>query len=242
MGWVERFQAEMRRRRQLRAALEEKASSLIEANERLRVEAAERASAEEAISRVAREWTATFDTISDFVSVHDREFRIVRANRALASLLGLHPRDVVGRTCHDLFHGTAEPWPECPHRRAVESGDVTTAEVCDPKIGVPLLVTCSPFFDGEGCLVGTVHVARDISAQKCAEAEREKLIGELQSALAAVHVLSGILPICASCKKIRDEEGQWHPIESYVSSRSEARFSHGVCPECARRLYPGYAD
>lgn len=50
--------------------------------------------------------------------------------------------------------------------------------------------------------------------------------------------LEGILPICASCKKVRDERGHWHAVESYVRDRSEAQFSHGICPECARRLYP----
>ncbi len=50
--------------------------------------------------------------------------------------------------------------------------------------------------------------------------------------------LEGILPICASCKKVRDEQGRWHAVERYVSDRSEADFSHGICPECARRLYP----
>ena len=61
---------------------------------------------------------------------------------------------------------------------------------------------------------------------------------ELQSALAEVKELKGILPICASCKKIRDDKGYWQQIESYISSHSEAEFSHGICPACIARLYP----
>lgn len=194
----------------------------------------------EALGHALREWTATFDAIPDFVSVHDRSFRIVRANQALADFLELHPRDLIGRTCHEVLHGKAEPWLDCPHVAALATGTSVTAEVHDPRIGRPLLVTCSPLFDEEGTLCGSVHVARDISRQKDAEDERERLIAELQQALSTVQMLSGILPICAGCKKIRDEVGEWRPLESYIETHSEAEFSHGICPDCARRLYPDY--
>jgi hypothetical protein len=72
------------------------------------------------------------------------------------------------------------------------------------------------------------------------EAERESLIAELQAALGKVKMLTGLLPICASCKKIRDNQNHWTHIESYVRDHSEAEFSHGLCPDCARRLYPDY--
>lgn len=68
--------------------------------------------------------------------------------------------------------------------------------------------------------------------------ERKRLIRELQQALAEVKTLSGLLPICAGCKKVRDDRGYWTQIESYISARSEASFSHGLCPDCIRRLYP----
>jgi PleD family two-component response regulator len=69
--------------------------------------------------------------------------------------------------------------------------------------------------------------------------EKEKLIGELQEALAKVKTLSGLLPICSSCKKIRDDKGYWNQIETYIRERSEADFTHGICPKCAKMLYPG---
>ncbi len=75
-------------------------------------------------------------------------------------------------------------------------------------------------------------------AKRIAEEERERLIVELQEALAQVKTLSGLLPICMSCKKIRDDEGYWKQIELYIQQRSEAQFSHGICPGCARALYP----
>ncbi len=58
--------------------------------------------------------------------------------------------------------------------------------------------------------------------------------------LKEARVLSGILPICTNCKKIRDEEGNWEQVEVYIKDRSEADFSHGICPECAKKLYPEF--
>lgn len=83
-----------------------------------------------------------------------------------------------------------------------------------------------------------VKEKRRLAERKRAENEREKLIGELQEALTKVETLSGLIPICASCKKIRDDQGYWNRIEDYLSGHSKATFSHGICPECARRLYP----
>src|SRR5207245_6885723 len=72
---------------------------------------------------------------------------------------------------------------------------------------------------------------------------RERELGRrVEQALTDVKVLSGLLPICASCKKIRDDRGYWNQIEAYIGDHSEAAFSHGICPECAERLYPGLAE
>ncbi len=75
-----------------------------------------------------------------------------------------------------------------------------------------------------------------------AERARDQTIIELQQAINEVTKLRGILPICASCKNIRDDEGSWKQIESYIREHSEAEFSHGICPDCARKLYPGLLD
>jgi YesN/AraC family two-component response regulator len=70
--------------------------------------------------------------------------------------------------------------------------------------------------------------------------EREKLIADLQKALAEIKTLQGILPICSCCKKIRNDQGYWQQIEMYIRDHSEAEFSHGICPECAKKMYPKY--
>jgi len=83
-------------------------------------------------------------------------------------------------------------------------------------------------------------VARDVTERKRMEEEREKLIVELKEALLRVRTLSGLLPICSSCKKIRDDEGRWQPLEDYIRDHSEAEFTHTICPECAKKTYPNY--
>lgn len=92
--------------------------------------------------------------------------------------------------------------------------------------------------DEKGTPIKITGIIQDITDRKQAEAEREKLIKDLQETLEKVRILSGMLPICANCKKIRDDKGYWNQIESYIQDHSEAEFSHGICPECAKTLYP----
>jgi hypothetical protein len=84
------------------------------------------------------------------------------------------------------------------------------------------------------------NLTREVVERKRAEQERERVVVELQQALAQVKKLSGFLPICASCKKIRDDKGYWRQIEQYITEHSEALFSHSLCPECAKKLYPEF--
>ena len=78
----------------------------------------------------------------------------------------------------------------------------------------------------------------EMEERKRAQIEKDNLIVELKDALRKVKTLSGFLPICASCKKIRDDSGYWNQIESYIKAHSDAEFSHSLCPECAKKLYP----
>jgi len=76
--------------------------------------------------------------------------------------------------------------------------------------------------------------------RKQAEVEREHLIRELQGALTQVKTLRGLLPICSGCKKIRDDQGYWNRIETFITEHSDAQFSHGICPDCAKKYFPDY--
>ena len=109
--------------------------------------------------------------------------------------------------------------------------------------------TNKAILDQRGNVTGILSVGNDITERKQAEEERKILIQklqqtlkELQEALAKVKTLSGLLPICASCKKIRDDSGYWKQIEAYIREHSDATFTHGICPECVKKLYPGIGD
>ena len=101
--------------------------------------------------------------------------------------------------------------------------------------------TISAIRDGAGRIIGTSSIAYDITERKRIEAERTELIAHLNETLSKVKTLSGLLPICASCKKIRDSQGTWQKLEIYVREHSRAEFSHSICPDCMRRLYPDFA-
>jgi len=110
-----------------------------------------------------------------------------------------------------------------PHRLA--SGELKDVEVFSGPITR----------DGEEVLYSIIH---DISERKTHERKRDQLIEKLEQALAEIKTLRGILPICASCKKIRDGAGNWTKIETYICQYSEVDFTHGICPDCLSQLYP----
>jgi len=91
-------------------------------------------------------------------------------------------------------------------------------------------------------LIYNRRLRREIRARQMAEREREQVINELQTALSNIKQLKGLLPICASCKKIRDDQGYWQQVEEYLLEHSEAEFSHSLCPDCIRKLYPDIAE
>jgi hypothetical protein len=92
-----------------------------------------------------------------------------------------------------------------------------------------------------GLVLGARNLQGHMRARQRAEAERERLIVELQEALANVKTLRGLIPICSSCKKIRDDQGYWTQLETYLKEHSDAQFSHGLCLDCMRKLYPDVA-
>ena len=117
---------------------------------------------------------------------------------------------------------------EWMHKR-IDTGETFPAEV----------LLSAMELDGKPVLQAVV---RDITARKQTEAEHDMLIHDLQDALANVKSLSGLLPICASCKKIRDDKGYWSQVESYIQKHSDATFTHGICPDCIKKLYPALAE
>jgi PAS domain-containing protein len=100
----------------------------------------------------------------------------------------------------------------------------------------PVLVSLTTLTDETGAVAGYLGIVADITERKKYELEREKLIAELQGALAEVKTLSGMIPICSWCKSIRSDKGYWQTVEQYVGTHTDATFSHGMCPSCAEKF------
>lgn len=142
----------------------------------------------EQLMQASRQWEDTFDSISDPISIHDEEFRIVRANKAFARIVGMKPEEFLGRKCHELIHGFHEPWPSCPHGQCMAGREPVTEEFLEPRIGKYLLVSCSPIAEQNNKFLGTVHVIKDITDRnryleelKIRKAELESANAELES-------------------------------------------------------------
>jgi PAS domain S-box-containing protein len=101
---------------------------------------------------------------------------------------------------------------------------------------------CPVWDETQGRTVRLYGAVQDVTERRQAEEEQKRLILELKQALANVKTLRGLLPICASCKKIRDDKGYWTQVEVYLREHSEAVFSHGICPDCMVKLYPGFVQ
>jgi len=149
-------------------------------------------------------------------------------------------KELIGRSHYELFPDLPERWKE-GHRRAL-AGAVEKSDEDQGRIRLDgsydwLKWELRPWRKADGEIGGVIFFIEIITERKEREAEREKLITDLQAALAEVKTLSGMLPICASCKKVRDDQGYWNQIETYIARHTAATFSHGLCPPCLLREY-----
>jgi len=172
----------------------------------------------------------------------DRQGRMSSWNAGAEWIKGYPAHEIIGRHFSCLYPPEAVTCglPERALARAIVEGRVEEEGQLLRKGGARFWanVIITALRDQQGELSGFALVTRDISARKQAEAERERLIQELQAAISDVKSLSGLLPICASCKKIRDYRGQWHPLEVYLREHSEATLTHEFCLECAPHIQP----
>ena len=132
-------------------------------------EIAEQKRMKEQLLHAAEEWRTTFDSVTDLISIHDRDFRLVRVNKAFANALEAHPKDLIGKLCYEVVHCGTGPIKDCPHKRVLETQRPARQEYFEPRLGVHIEASLSPIFDQEGKLIGSVHVARDITERKRVE-------------------------------------------------------------------------
>jgi PAS domain S-box-containing protein len=206
--------------------------------------------AEDRIRRSERRIREITASLGEGLFVLDRAGALSFMNPEAERLLGWTESEVLGKRLHDVIHNRkadlgALSFEECVITRAAATGSrlSSSEEVFVARDGtvLPVAVIASPITEG-GAVVGSVTAFRDIREVKRTEAERESLIAKLQDALAAIRTLQGTLPICSNCKRIRNDLGAWQQLESYISEHSDAMFSHGLCAECLRKMYPEFAE
>ena len=177
----------------------------------------------------------------DIITIRDAEGRIRYTNPSFHRVMGYTQEEVIGSTGFELLHpedrpnvesAMAEFWKTPGARDSIQyrarhaNGSWVSIEV----VAYNLL--------DHPEIQGVVLNGRDISNRKRDEAVKDQLIWELRQALAGVNTLAGVLPICASCKKIQSEDGNWQQIEVYIRDRAQVEFSHGICPECSQLWFP----
>lgn len=153
----------------------EKTAALKEETRKLRKEIKERKAAERLIEHAKREWESTIDALPDMVALLDKDYRIIRMNKAMARLRDLLPHAVVGERCCEYMHGTYEPPDFCPHSLLLKDGKPHTVEIYDKTLGGYNEISAVPYRDSNGTLMGSVHVVRNINKRKAAEKAKEKM-------------------------------------------------------------------
>ncbi len=160
---------------------------------------------------------------------------VVSWNRSAERVYGFRAGEIIGRNVSILYPDERlDELIDTMERikRGDHVGRSETTRVRKGGMQVPVSVTISPMKNGENKISGASVIGRDITFRKRQENERLKLIQELTEALSCAKTLAGLLPICASCKRIRDDQGYWQQVEAYISEHSDAVFTHGICPEC----------
>jgi PAS domain S-box-containing protein len=187
---------------------------------------------------------AIVESSADAIIGKDRDGMIVSWNAGAEQMYGYTSREAIGKSIFMLAADdlSAEEMARWLQRllsgEKIENYETTRRKKDGGVIHVALAI--SPIKNELGQIEGSSTIARDITSRKLAEKERDELLASLQDALANVKTLHGMLPICSACNKIRNDEGYWERIETYIRDRSDAEFTHGICPDCAKKLYPQF--
>ncbi len=128
---------------------------------------------QKALKHAAEEWRITFDSITDPISIHDNNHRIIRVNKAFAKAYGREPQDIIGRTCYEVIHGTDSPPPTCPHQTILAAQKPLTEEFYDAGRGAHLEISMAPLLDDQGQMMGVIQITKDVTERKRMQ---EKLI------------------------------------------------------------------
>ncbi len=201
----------------------------------------DRKRAEEGLRQSEERFRSLVEITSDWIWEVDQNGVFNYADPKVKDFLGYKPEEVVGKPYNYFMTEDSKKRLASSFKDQAENPRPVSRRdnIQLHKDGRQIMIETSglPIFDIDGKLVGWRGLDTDITERKQAEAERERLIGELQKALDNIKTLRGMVPICASCKKIRDDKGYWNQIEGYIERHSEALFSHALCPDCMDKFY-----
>ncbi len=202
----------------------------------------ERKRMEEALRETAEKFRFVFENAYDGISLFEEtkeneQRRLVDCNESYAEMAGRSREELLRLgSLSDISKYISQSKSESPKHGIVLNGSFSWIRP-DARENIIEYTAVPIRMQGKTYIIG---IDRDVTERKHAEAEREQLIKELQQALSDIKTLSGLVPICASCKKIRDDKGYWTQVEAYIQEHSQARFSHGLCPDCMKKIYPDF--
>ena len=180
------------------------------------------------------------DLLPALLAFVDSKFRFIWVNKPYADWYGLSRADIIGKRVRDII-APASYRGARPHMSAALKGErIVFENIAYGPDGKMRAVRASylPVPGIEGKTAGFIGLVEDITAQRQAEQERDLSAKNLKVATEEIKALRGFIPICCNCKKIRNDEGYWEILEKYVREHMDATLTHGLCPDCAEKLYP----
>ena len=191
-------------------------------------------------------WYSLIHHSSDVITILHTDGTILFQSPSITRLLGYKPEELIGNNAFQMVHPEDMSAVTDAFLQVVQNRQafLSLEYRFKHKDGswLALESTGSNQLDNE--LIGAIVInSRDVTERKACQDEREHLIFQLKDALAKIKTLTGLLPVCAWCRKIRDDDGYWKKVEDYIKEHTDASFTHGICPKCLKKVDIGtYED
>jgi len=229
-------------REHLEDLVRERTTELARVNEELQKDIARRRFAEEKLRESEERFRRIFEDGPLGIIIFSPGFRIFNANKAMCKMLGYKKQELSGRSLEDITY-SEDREKTMNLARQMQTGEIPLFQLekrCVKNNGDILWtsLTTTALRNQDDELSYALCMVEDIDNRKAVEQEREILIHELRLAMANIKTLKGLLPTCAWCKRVRDDNGNWKKVETYIEEHSDASFTHGICPDCLKKNDP----